>query len=82
MRIAWLIERNSNLWGAEWFCGGNDRWTKDANKAVQFPDKDSAVEVDTLLLGLKIPKDYPYTESAGDWDYTYSITEHGFIDAP
>lgn len=80
-RTAWMVERNSTLWGHEWFCAGEDRWTKDANKSIQFPDQASAKEVWFRLSGEEDEnKEFPYTEDgAGDWRYTVSITEHAWI---
>ena len=78
-RFAWLIERNSTLFGTEWFCAGKDRWTKDANKAIQFSDKEAAEETQKLFRP-DIPS-YPHTEddASGQWKYHLSITEHGWM---
>lgn len=79
-RAAWLIERNS-MWGVEWFCAGEERWTMDANKAIQFPDKESAEEIQMLYRpDIKILL-YPVTElnATEEWEYHLSITEHGFM---
>ncbi len=80
-RTAWLIERTSVLWGYEWFCAGIDRWTKDPNKAICFPDQASAKEVWFRLSGEEDEnKEFPYIEQGeGDWEYTMSITEHLWI---
>jgi hypothetical protein len=81
-RAAWLIERTSVLWGCEWFCAGADRWTKDPNKTIQFPDPDSAKEVWFRLSGEEDEnKEFPYTEdnASCDWEYTMNITEHLWI---
>lgn len=84
-RLAWLIERNS-MWGCEWFCAcsKDERWTKDANKAILFPSKESAIEVHgwVFLAREETPPTYPWkTDGAsGEWEYTYDITEHMFID--
>ncbi len=78
-RTAWMVERNSTLWGHEWFCAGENRWTKDPNKTIQFPDKGSAEEVWSRLLGEE-SKEFPYSEEGADWVYTISITEHAWID--
>lgn len=76
----WLLERNSSPWGCEWFCAGKERWTKEAHKAIQFPDSDSAAEAHARFRGqIKGTFIYPLVESgAGDWVYTYTITEHIF----
>lgn len=80
-RTAWMIERNSVLWGTEWFCAGLDRWTKDPNKTIQFPCEASAKEIWCRLLG-DDSIEFPYSEEgAGDWEYTVSITEHGWMEA-
>lgn len=78
-RIAWLIERNSKLWGTEWFCAGTDRWTKDPNKTIQFPDESSAKEVWLRLSGTDEAKEWPYEDRSGEWVYTYSVTDHVWI---
>jgi hypothetical protein len=80
MRIAWLIERRSVLWGTEWFCAGEDRWTKDANKAIQFPDKASAIEIERLIMREDNPIRYPYKIDGYDWEYTIDINDHGFME--
>lgn len=72
-RTAWMVERNSVLWGHEWFCSGKDRWTKDPHKTIQFPDEASAKETWLGLSG----RDVPYDDShGGEWVYTYNVTEH------
>jgi len=78
LRIAWLIERTSTLWGIEWFCAGTDRWTKDANKAILFPDKASAEETVTHYGWPELPIDVE-GGACGDWIYHMIIIEHGFI---
>jgi hypothetical protein len=79
MRLAFLIERNS-MFGVEWFCAGKSRWTRDASLAIQFPDRDSAKEIFSACRGKNL--EFPFTEpnATGDWDYSYSIEEHGFIE--
>lgn len=82
-RTAWMIERNSVLWGAEWFCAGEKRWTKDCNKAIHFPCKDSATELwKQLHIAIDSPcPDFPYVrDGAGDWEYGYDATEHMWIE--
>lgn len=76
-RTAWMIERNS-MWGTEWFCAGDDRWTKDPNKTIQFPDESSAKEIWCRMVGEEM-KEFPYTKSMMEWDETISITEHVWI---
>jgi len=81
-RIAWLIERNS-MWGVEWFCSGENRWTRDANKAIHFPCKASATEVwQQLHIANNSPApDFPYAkEGGGDWEYSYDATEHMWVE--
>lgn len=77
-RTAWLIERSSTLWGTEWFCSGADRWTKDANKAIQFPDKASAEETWSRITGDE-DRGFPYTEAGIEWEYSLNVTEHAWI---
>jgi hypothetical protein len=79
-RTAWLIERTSVLWDHEWFCAGTDRWTKDVNKTIQFPDKDSAKEVWIRQLGLDETIEFPYADELCDSSYTISITEHVWME--
>jgi len=73
------------MWGCEWFCAGkqDERWTKDANKAIHFPSADAAEEMWGWLFLIRrqpTPK-FPYEqEGAGDWTYKYDLTEHMFID--
>lgn len=75
-KYAWLIERSSLLWGTEWFCAGENRWTKDAYKAIQFPDKNAAEEIAKLVR--PDIASYPFTDKGEDWNYQLSVTEHGF----
>lgn len=79
-RTAWMIERNSK-YGTEWFCAGEDGWTKDPNKTIQFPDESSAKEVWRCLQDPEeFPYIFPYSHSGGgDWVYTISITKHVWI---
>lgn len=77
-RTAWMIERNSSLWGCEWFCAGGDRWTKDPNKTIQFPDRGSAEEVWRRLIGEET-KEFPYVEEVMTGVYTINITEHAWF---
>jgi hypothetical protein len=79
LRIAWLIERTSTLWGIEWFCAGADRWTRDANKAILFPDKASAEEAATHYGWYELPVDIGGGACGTDWVYHLNITEHGFM---
>ena len=81
LRLQWLIERRSTLWGTEWFCAGTERWTKDANKAIQFPNKESAIEIDDAIMRRDGSMTYPYKIDGYDWEYTIDITEHGFMEA-
>lgn len=38
----WLIEREQQADGKQFFCGGVEEWTADAQRAVRFPTKQSA----------------------------------------
>ena len=76
-RFAWLIERRGNTIGAVWWCAGSERWTRDANKAIQFPDKESAEEAYMLVFPNYSP--LPFKGNTGDYEDIWDITEHGFM---
>ena len=75
--IAWLFERNS-MWGVEWYAaeGMDSSWTKNADKAIKFPSKESLLEIcEHRWEGRKLP----FTlEGGGDWEYNYYAAEHMF----
>ena len=75
--IAWLFERNS-MWGVEWYAaeGMDSSWTKNADKAIKFPSKESLLEIcEHRWDGRKLP----FTlEGGGDWEYNYYAAEHMF----
>ena len=72
------------MWGAEWFCAGKNRWTKDASVAIRFPDKASVIEMwSNLQIALGIlPKEFPYDQEGLDWVYHYDATEHQWMNGP
>ena len=76
----YMIERNSIPFDAEWFCAGADRWTKNANKAIHFPCKESAREVWRAIMQ-KADICFPYDDQSGDgnYEYSYDVTSHGWI---
>lgn len=76
----YMIERNSIPFDTEWFCAGEDRWTKNADKAIHFPCKESAREVWRAIMQ-KSDICFPYEDLSADggYEYSYDVTSHGWI---
>lgn len=76
----YMIERNSIPFDTEWFCAGQDRWTKNAGKAVHFPCKDSAREIwRAIMKNESICFPYDDLSADGSFSYGYDVTSHRWM---